>query len=473
MSFIGLVTRKEQDTGVLLEAKIVTPNKKKYVRQQFEVRVKKKVLDDLSSCIIDMNTVKVNIEGQLDANDGQIIDSIGLPYTGVNGTVISYRVIDDGAPLLSNYLTADGNANDKPKFGEGDAKGYLEITVAKGEESEVSTIPVIIRAVSAMEVLTSETFTKPVLWSIIKGSNDSYQNGESSGSNNIANSLNLKKTQEVPDKSVKPVKIEWSVVDDTLDYATSKGLYEKPRIDVDTGAITRIAYKDACSMIDSIYGVNIQVISKYGNVQADPLRKRVRIGGLTLKALLSLEGETATSEVVFSCSTISKYITVDEVMEAVVAGLVVNTPDTTNGYQPFKTAADGVFTTVPGTALTTGEYQFTVPRDGMSLSSDTLKINVGEMAGVDIKTSIRDANATSEYDPVVLATAFQIDTQSSADTVVTINIDNMKAQPESKKTFTVYADITVSGYSNDGVAIAAGTKTNYAYCQLRINAVSA
>ena len=29
MSFIGIVTRKEQDTGVTLEAKIVTPNKKK------------------------------------------------------------------------------------------------------------------------------------------------------------------------------------------------------------------------------------------------------------------------------------------------------------------------------------------------------------------------------------------------------------------------------------------------------------
>ena len=33
MSFIGIVTRKEQDTGVTLEAKIVTPNKKKATKQ--------------------------------------------------------------------------------------------------------------------------------------------------------------------------------------------------------------------------------------------------------------------------------------------------------------------------------------------------------------------------------------------------------------------------------------------------------
>ena len=92
MAFIGLVTQKDKPTGVSLMAKVVTANKKKSAKKIFKVSVKPNALDDLSCCVIDHGTAVDKINGLQDMNN--ITDDITLPYTGINGTTVTYNIID-------------------------------------------------------------------------------------------------------------------------------------------------------------------------------------------------------------------------------------------------------------------------------------------------------------------------------------------------------------------------------------------
>jgi len=465
MSFIGLVTRKEKDTGVSLMAKVVTKNKTKSAKKIFKVKVKANALDDFSCCVIDHATAVNKINTAQDMNG--LTNDVIFSYNGINGTTITYRIIDIVAPLLSDYLGEDGKITNRPKYGEGNAAGYVEITVSKNEASLTSRIAATVKSITAQEVLSDTTFTQAALWASIRGANDSYQQGsEWSGHNNISSPLTLIATKEVDTMSVEPVDIEWSVIDNTLTLASASGIYSEPRINESTGAVNRCSYKDACKMVDSIYGTSVKVIGSSSN----SLQNRVRIGGLTLTAKLKLGA--ASKNIVFACSTISKYLTNEEVMEVVLANLTVFKED---GVKvPYKTTADASFETLVAPS-TGGTYTLKAygNRGSETFQSTELRLGAGDIIGVAITNEVLEFNGSTNYaDTSLLTTAFGGGFQNAdGDTYMklVIDYDAIKDADSSKKKFACGAKISVAGYSANGITPGGSPLMNSRYSQFIID----
>lgn len=464
MSFVGLVTRKEKDTGVSLMAKIVTPNKKKSTKKIIKVKVKANALDDYACCVIDHATAINKIDSSQDMN--QLIDDVNLMYNGENGTTISYRIIDVNAPLLSQYLGEDGKIIQRPKYGEGDAVGYIEVTVSKNGESVTSRVVAAVKSIAAEEVLSDNMFSQASLWASIRGANDTYQQGnEWSGHNNIAHTLTLIKSKSV-NTSKTPVTITWEVKDDTLAYASAKNVYSEPRIDVTDGTVSRCDYKSACTLIGSVPGVTVKVIGSDNS----SWQNRVRIGGLTLTAKLTL-GE-ASKDVVFNCSTVSKYLTNQEVMDAVLNNLCLFTPD--SAPVRYKEQADSSYETIIAPA-DGGTYTLKAygNRGSELFQAPDLNLNIGDIVGVAITNEVREFNGSANYpDTGLLTTAFnngfQNDEGESYMKLV-IDFNEIKDASSELKKFACSAKITVSGYSANGLS-AGGSSLNISrYAQFIID----
>lgn len=459
MAFVGLVTQKDKPTGVSLMAKIVTANKKKSIKKQFKVSVKPNALDDLSCCVIDHGTVVDKLNNLQDMNN--ITEDVILSYNGINGTSISYRIIDIEAPLLSKYLSEDGKLIKRPLYGEGDAIGYIEITVSKGQEKATSRIRATISSVTAIEVLADPVFTTNSLWTSIRNGNTLYDYRQG-----IYTSLNLIKTQSVPSKSKEPVTIAWSVEDLTLPYASS--LYTEPRIDITDGSLYRPTYKEACSLVGTIPNVAVEIAGS----DLVSTQNRVRIGGLNLTAHLTLG--SVTQSVTLQCSTISKYLTNEEIMDVVLANIYLETPErqriyykTADGskYEDIKAPADG------------GIYRLTAfGNTGSELfESPELKLKIGDISGVTLNNMVLDFNGTNDYpDASLYATAFNTgfkyeEGKSETYAVLDINIDALKDVDESKKKFACGIEVTVNGYSATGETLGGVARTVRRFAQFKID----
>ena len=463
MAFVGLVTRKDKPTGVSLMAKVVTENKKKSAEKVFKVSVKASGLDDFSCCVLDHATVVDKINSSQDMT--QLVDDMSLIYSGVNGTTISYRIIDIDEPKLSTYLGEDGKIQGRPKYGEGNAMGYIEITVTKGDANLISRIQASVKAITAEEVLNDSTFSQASIWSLIKGNNDSYQQGnEWSGHNNIVKPLTLIRTKDISSMSITPVSITWSVADETLGSAA--GIYDEPRINAETGAVTRPSYKDACSLIDTVSGVNIKVVGSNSN----SLQNRVRIGGIILTAKLNL-GDI-TKNVVFNCSTISKYITNQEVMDIVLSNIYISTSD--GAQVAYKETSDSNFYTITA-PISGGEYTLRAfgNRGSEVFEAPQLKLNAGEIIGVTITNNVLDFNGSMDYaDSVLLVNAFNGGFQSdSGDTYSKLVIDfsKIKDANSSLKEFACGATISISGYSSTGDTPGGSSLNIKRYAQFKVD----
>ncbi len=469
MSFVGLVTRKEKDTGVSLMAKVVTESKNRFARQTFKVKVKANVLDDFTCCVIDHETLVDTINNAQDMS--AIISDVTLSYNGINGTSISYKIIDIDSPLLSTYMTVDGKVSSRPKFGEGDAVGYLEVTVAKGESSVVSRILTSVSSISAIEVLNSAVFTQSSLWSIIKGSNGSYQQGsEWSGHNNIMYDLSLLTSVNVTSMSITPVTLSWSVVDNTLSYASAMNIYDTNRVNSSTGVVTRPNYKDSCVLIDAVSGVTIKLITA-----DNTLTNRVRIGGLTLTASLSL-GE-ATKDVVFNCATVSKYLTNAEVLDVVLGNIHLLDPSLAVKFDYMETA-DGSYNTLVSPAEG-GTYVLRAYGNLGSLlfEAPELKLSAGQIIGVSITNSVYEYDFSIAYTNALLkATAFDGGFQNDDGETyskLTIDYDVLAAQAsDNDRKFSCCATISVSGYSSTGLTAGGGSQTTKRFAPIVVDTSS-
>ena len=196
MSFKGIVTRKDKDTGVNLLAKIVTPNKKKSTKKIFSVKVKANSLSDFECCVIDVSAARSKIIKGINIAD--IRSDVPMSYYGENGTTISYKIIDidNDSPKLSKYLKSDGKLNGRPKYGEGDATGFIEIEAKKNAAKTSTRISVTILQTSATEILFNDTyFTHAIIWNIIRKTNAAYSTDESSsGHKNIKADLDFKES---------------------------------------------------------------------------------------------------------------------------------------------------------------------------------------------------------------------------------------------------------------------------------------
>ena len=101
MSYVGLITRKDKPTGIKLKAKVVTPNKQKYIEKIFDVKIKENAINDITSCVLDHGTVVSNImSSQTMLN---LTSDLALIYIGDNGASISYEI---EAPLSPIYINA-------------------------------------------------------------------------------------------------------------------------------------------------------------------------------------------------------------------------------------------------------------------------------------------------------------------------------------------------------------------------------
>ena len=444
MSFVGLVTQKDKPTGVSLMAKVVTANKKKSSKKVFKVSVKPNALDDFTCCVIDHGTVVSKINSSQNMN--QIIEDVNLVYSGINDTTITYRIIDVGIPYLSKYLGEDGKISGRPKYGEGNATGYIEVTVSKNDKNVTSRIQASVKEITAEEVLNDATFTQAAMWSLIRGLNDPYQQGsEWSGHNNISKQLKLIQSKNIDTLSKEPVTIAWEVKDDTLTY--SSDIYEEPRIDAATGTIIRPSYKEACTLVNAISGINVKVIGSDSNA----LQNRVRIGGITLTAKLSI-GE-ASKSIVFNCSTVSKYITNQEVMDVVLANIYINTQQNTR--IAYKDISDANFFTITAPQVG-GTYTLQAfgNRGSETFEAPDLKLSAGDIIGVTITNTVLDYNGSNEYqDTSLLINAFNGGFQSDeGDTYskLIINLDVLKDAEADKKKFACGASISIAGYSATG-----------------------
>lgn len=345
MSFIGIVTRKEQDTGVTLEAKVVTPNKKKYAKKKFKVKVKADALDDLTCCILDQATQVNKLNAQNEMNN--IISSINaMAYSGEHATTISYAIEDITTPKLSDYLQETGELKKngdvpiRPKYGEAQVSGYLVITVSKGEASVSSKLQVTVPSYTAAECIKVADINATWLWDLISGDNDSYiPNDNASGHRNISYDLNFNNASSIGISSSTaiaafklisndPIKVTWTINDVTLDTAKKYDLYTESRIS-NSGVVTTVPYKSAYPLISEFSnikntdGLNVYCELVHDEDLSNSTEYYVRIGGISLTATLSLGDSTQT--IVYDCCTTSKYLTNQEVMDAVLETLYVAT----------------------------------------------------------------------------------------------------------------------------------------------------
>ena len=268
--------------------------------------------------------------------------------------------------------------------------------------------------------------------------------------------------------STEPVNIKWTIVDNTLDYASANGVYVASRISSD-GSVNRCSYKDACKLVDTIPSVTVKVVGSNSN----SLQNRVRIGGIVLTATLSIGG--ISKDVVFNCSTVSKYLTNEEVMDVVLANIAVIKED--GSKISYKTASDSSYESLiapkDGGTYTLKTYG---NRGSETFQSSDLKLGAGDIIGVTITNEVLEYNGSTTYsDTALLASAFGGGFQADdGDTYMklVIDYDALKNADSAKKKFACGAKISVAGYSANGTTPGGSPLMNSKYAQFVIDTSS-
>lgn len=479
MSFIGIVTRKEQDTGVTLEAKIVTPNKKKATRQRFKVKVKKTGLSDYECCVLDQATVrnKLNVQQDLTA----VKEDINFTYNGENGTRIEYSIENTGEPKLTDYLGEDGRIISRPKYGQSDASGYIVMTVKKGIESLTTKIRVTIKQILEQEVLTSAIIKDSSLWNAIRGKNAQWTNDSSSGHKNIFYNLNLITNSNqmlASDKAAiaeltnTPIEITWSIIDNAINSVITKN-----RIDED-GNIFIPTYQDACTLLNTSTDAFLVGATQYN--------KRVRIGGLILKATFTIGEESKT--ITFDCSTCSKYITNKEVIDFAQSKTDILLGNDMNVRLNYRMLTDSSYETVVIPASASGSQFYIGLACGTtaleSYEIDELELNVGKV-DYTFTHRICEFRKTETYDnsdgifsSTVITNTSVEDTEHfgpiaarSTRWPLVVDIDKLKAlSTNDKKSFTIETTVAATRYTKDGTSESAGGGEEIKlYCHIKLD----
>lgn len=461
MSFIGLVTRKEEDTGVSLMAKVVTPSKKKSAKKTFKVKVKANALDDFSCCVIDHATIKNSIENS--QNLSAVVNDFNFVYNGVNGTTISYQLTDTTDPGISSYISEDGKLAARPKYGDQTVSGYIEITVSKNESQVQSRIIITLQPLTAEEILNDNNIiSDALLWNYIRNGNNSQ--------NNIAYDLRL--VSEIPvEGSVEPIAVKYMVSDATMPYDRP---YEKVRIDSEKGTLIRPTYKEACSMVNThkTTDVNVAVVNSADN---GAMGRCIRIGGLKLQAELTLGN--ATRNINYNLSTLSMYITCDEIIEAVSSQLCIFRQDYTK--IDYSDSADTSFETItaPASGGTTKirAYYGAVAE---SFVYEPLLLQKNDILGVTISNQFLgfDGGDYPSYNTQTIAFGGDFTAEANEDNSelmyyagLTINFDELNKVAANLRQFSVQTKITVSGYSGTGIAPQGGQKVQTRKVRFQVN----
>lgn len=473
MSFIGLVTRKEKDTGATLIAKIVTPSKKRSTKKAFKVKVKANALDDYSCCVIDHATVKNRLENAQDLT--QMVEDLVFNYNGVNGTTINYEINNksNSYPKLTDYLGEDGKLLGRPKYtpgGSGNAEGTITIIVSKGNEEVRSNIQVAIKGITSDEVFTESGLTKQKIWQIICGANsnnysDTYHVG---GNNNITAPLSLVSEVRYDNISSVPIKLTYTITDDLIPFIPTNGEFETDknafkdesgnvitsRIDSTTGKIFMMSFAPAAYLSNNttLQGCKIDETAMLSS-------RRVRLAGIHIAVNMTLEGSSAPRTLMLDCSVMSKYLTNNDIYTRVIEK---NLKYLLNGARMDFSENNIVALTQPATTGEDGKSicELTFMSHDICTTFDCvdLGINAGDIrSGISFSYKISDMSDQA-YDATAGATAFDNYNDFVGNTTdesgfyipLVVNYNNMKTLAIDKHEFCIHCDIQVSGYSVNG-----------------------
>lgn len=306
-NFVGVVTQQDTQTGVTLRARVTSPKGHYTAYQDFKCMVKKAGLTDEQAVMTDLNT----ISNKLLANGVTGITSnltAYMPSVGENETDVKYSVTGDD---ISDYFNSDGIVTKRPPYGSNSIVGSLVITVTKNAATAERTITISIEPYTAQELVQSVLNT--LTWDNIRGQNAVESSDPSTnGMYNVIYPLKLMKTI-TSDLVTNPVTVTWSIIQDVL----SPVIDNEKRINLTDGSIVRPSYttiheqrdiKISSSMLDI---VTSKIENTYG-------RTYLRVGGLTLKASINIEGISSSSmidSVTFNLKTLSAALTNMEISE--------------------------------------------------------------------------------------------------------------------------------------------------------------
>lgn len=439
-SFVGLVTRKNVQTGVTLKAKIVTPSGKVYSEQDFKVMVKPLGMSDLNACIIDLNTTMTMLTEKGITSVTQNITS-AMPNVGDNGTKIGYAYENSGSEKITDYIGVDGVIKKRPKYGEQAVAGKLVIAVSKGKESVNSKMDIVIAPYSIEEIFTAELAY--LTWDKIRGKNAVESADSASGLRNVMYDLNLIKT--IPSSAIVgsavDATIEWSVSDTLQTFAEAQSLYTGTRINKDTGALIRPNYTTTYNVYQSVgetYGMSVVA----GSV---PM---IRIGGVVLTATIKIEGSDITKTKTFVLSTLSKYLTNSEVAQWLFTNVKATLDDGTT-YLQMGTGSSVI-------AIVETEEKpirsITIPKSATGFGAGT---SIGlQKVNADVVTTINDFENPDNIKTYATAiTTGPISNEDLGVSTITLDLSKARNLPAVDKKFIVKGNINVWAYSADGVML--------------------
>lgn len=306
-NFVGVVTQQDKQTGVTLRARVTSPKGHYTAYQDFKCMIKKAGLTDEQAVMTDLNTVS----NKLLSNGVTGITSnltAYMPTVGENETNIKYTVSGGD---ISNYFNSDGIVIKRPPYGSNSVVGSLTITVTKNAAIAERNITISIEPYTAQELVQSALNT--ITWDNIRGQNAVESSDPSAnGMYNVIYPLKLMKTI-TSDLVEAPINVTWTVTQDAL----SPVINDSKRVDVSNGNITRPSYVDIYEQKDlKISSSMLDIItSKIENTYG---RTYLRIGGLTLKASIQIDGISSSSlidSVTFNLKTLSAALTNKEISE--------------------------------------------------------------------------------------------------------------------------------------------------------------
>lgn len=310
MSFKGIVTRKDKETGVDLMAKIVTENKKKSMKKTYKVRVASNGLSDTESCsrAVILKKDEVSKAGPGGADDLTV--GINLNTLGAFGTTLSYKITNDNPECpLTDYLSANGTMLGAPIYGAGDAVGKLYITATKGDASITAIVPITIKAYTAESILYDESIiNKAILWRAMT-TNPEYV----LANNKITFLSTWEPWKLLPVKpSNQPITVAYSIEDKAF-----AGIGQ-PRIDSNTAG-TKTVYCPSYSTLMSLKGSSPEYsVSEYKDPnQAGKTSKNLKCSGLMVTVTLTLGDASITFD--YDITTRSEALTNEEVVNALEA----------------------------------------------------------------------------------------------------------------------------------------------------------
>lgn len=307
-NFVGVVTQQDTQTGVTLRARVTSPKGHYTAYQDFKCMVKKSGLTDEQAVMTDLNTISNNLLANgVTGITGNLTGF--MPTVGENETTVKYIISGSD---IEDYFNSDGIVIKRPSYGSNAVVGSMTIAVSKNTASAERNITISIEPYTAQEIAQSALST--ITWDNIRGLNATESaDPNANGMFNVIHPLKLMSTI-TSDLVPAPVTVKWEVSQDVLTNMLPEGA---SRINVVTGEITRPSYTEMHEQKDiTVSNAMLDVVtSKIENAYG---RTYMRIGGLTLKASIQIEGVTSSSiidSVTFNLRTLSAPLTNKEVAE--------------------------------------------------------------------------------------------------------------------------------------------------------------